>query len=352
LTGSSKAGPEPNRRKRNSGRIDLPVRAADRVRFDTSFGKRFMVFVDTEEEFDWKAPRSRESVSTNTIRHLTEFQDLMDAHGVSPAYMIDYPVVNNGHSAEVIARLAQGGRCTIGTQLHPWVNPPHDEEVNILNSFVGNLPKELEQEKLHVLTDKIESVAGYRPIIYRAGRYGIGPNSGDLLEAAGYRIDTSVRPFFDYSHEGGPNFLKHDSRPYWTGPNGMLLELPLGATFTGQLRRYGRLLFGNGRDNAKRIAAMARSGMLERVALTPEGWPLDDVIRAIDWMLRDGQKLLSFSFHSPSLAPGHTPYVRNSADLMKFYGWWDKVLAHLERKGVKPASVDETLQAAWSTRQS
>ncbi len=346
----SEALGQPNRRKQNAGRMDLPVRAADRVRFDASFGKRFMVFVDTEEEFDWRAPRSRDSVSTATVRHLPEFQELMDAHGTSPTYLIDYPVAENGPSAEVIAKLAATGRCTIGTQLHPWVNPPFEEEVNNYNSFAGNLPIELEREKLGLLTERIAEVAGESPIIYRAGRYGIGPNTGQLLEAAGYRVDTSVRPLYDYAHEGGPSFIKHDARPYWTGPNSLILELPLGATFTGQLRRYGRWLFGNGRDNGRRIAALARSGMLARVALTPEGMPLDDVKRAIDWMLRDGVKLLSFSFHSPSLAPGHTPYVRNSADLMNFYGWWDKVLAYLEQKGVKPATVEETFTAAWETR--
>jgi hypothetical protein len=32
--------------------------------------------------------------------------------------------------------------------------------------------------------------------------------------------------------------------------------------------------------------------------------------------------VLVFSFHSPSLAPGFTPYVRNEDDLLRFYDWW------------------------------
>jgi hypothetical protein len=68
-------------------------------------------------------------------------------------------------------------------------------------------------------------------------------------------------------------------------------------------------------------------------------------------MLDDGHQFLSFSFHSPSLTPGHTPYVRNSADLTVFYGWWDKVLAFLAARKVMPISVDEMLAAAQSTRQ-
>jgi hypothetical protein len=341
---------KPNRRKRNQGRLDHPSRAADRVKFQSTFGTRFVVFVDTEEEFDWRAPRSRDSVSTNTIRHLPEFQEVMIAHGVKPVYMIDYPVADNERAAAVLAEMVASGGCDVGSQLHPWVNPPFDEDVNTLNSYAGNLPVELERAKLTALTDRIEKTIGVRPTVYRAGRYGIGENTGRLLEEAGYRVDTSVRPLFDYSFEGGPSFMKHDPRPYWAGPQGDLLELPLGVTFTGQLRRYGRLLFGDGESHNNRIAALARSGMLARVALTPEGMPLDDVKRAVDHMIKDDLRVLSFSFHSPSLAPGHTPYVRTSADLMNFYGWWDKLLAYLAEIGVVPASIDEVVSAAWSMR--
>ncbi len=344
------AGGNTNRRKRNEGRLDHPSRAADRVRFPDAFGKRFIVFVDTEEEFDWRAPRSREAVGTSAIRHLPEFQRLMDAHGIKPVYLIDYPVADSPSAMETLRAMLEGGNCEIGTQLHPWVNPPFEEIVNPFNSFVGNLPIELEKAKLDALTNRIVETSGHKPLSYRAGRYGIGPNTAALLEASGYKADVSVRPHFDYAHEGGPSFIRHDSRPYWAGPSGNLLELPLGATFTGQLRRYGRWLHGDGRSNPRRIAALARSGMLARVALTPEDMPVDDVKRAIDAMSDDGQRLFSISFHSPSLAPGHTPYVRNSADLTNFYGWWDKLLTYLAKKGIRPASLDAVIETAWQTR--
>lgn len=339
-----------NRRRRNEGRLDHPARAADRVKFPVDFGQRFAVFIDTEEEFDWTQPRSREATATSAIRYLPEFQRLMDAHGICPTYLIDYPVADNPQSAEILSAMLATGNCRVGTQLHAWVNPPYDEEIIPINSFAGNLPIELERAKLDALTQRITNAVGVRPTIYRAGRYGIGPNSAALLEEAGYLVDVSVRPHFDYSNEGGPNFLRHNARPYWAGPSGNLLELPLGVSYTGQLRRYGRLLYGDGQSNGRRLAGLSRAGMLSRVALTPEDMPVDDVKRAIDTMLSDGQQFLSFSFHSPSLTPGHTPYVRNSADLTNFYGWWDKVLTFLAVRKVLPASVDEILAAAKSTR--
>jgi hypothetical protein len=341
---------QPERRKTSSNRLDLPARSTERIKFGRDFGKRFMIFVDTEEEFDWTEPRSRDATSTSAVRHLPEFQTLMDAHGAAPCYLIDYPVAANAESADVLRMLLASGRCSVGTQLHPWVNPPFDEDVVTHNSFAGNLPVELERAKLTVLTDKIEAAVGCRPVSYRAGRYGIGPNTSDLLGDLGYRVDTSVRPGFDYSHEGGPSFLRHDARPYWGGPDGMLIELPLGATYTGQLRRYGRWIVGDGRSNPRRIAALSRFGLCARVALTPEDMPLKDVERAIGWMVRDGIQLFSFSFHSPSLVPGNTPYVRNSGDLNDFYRWWDRIFTVLASYGITPASLDDVIEAAWGAR--
>lgn len=342
--------PLANRRKTNLGRLDHPSRAADRVRFGSSFGRRFILFVDTEEEFDWTKPRSRDAVSTRTIAALPEFQALADAHAIRPCYLIDYPVADNPDSAATIRTLFERGCCDIGTQLHPWVNPPFDEEITAFNSFVGNLPVEIEQAKLLTLTTRIEVAIGVRPTVYRAGRYGIGPHTAALLETAGYRMDVSVRPHFDYSGEGGPNFRRHDARPYWVGPSGRILEVPLGVTYTGPLRRFSRFLKGEGPSVQTRSAFLARSGLATRIALTPEDMPVDHVRRAIDLMLEDGVQLLSFSFHSPSLVPGHTPYVRTSADLNAFYDWWDVVLRHLHSCDVKPVGVEELWASAQATR--
>lgn len=340
-----------NRRQSNLGRLDHPGRAADRIKFPKDFGPRFVVFVDTEEEFDWTKPRSREATSTTAIKSLPEFQRLMNAHGVRPCYLIDYPVATNPGSVETLRQMRAEGKCDFGTQLHPWVNPPLEEELTSANSFAGNLPVELERAKLKALTDAVAALGGERPIAYRAGRYGVGPNTAELLEAEGYRLDCSVRPGFDYSSEGGPNFLRHSARPFWAGPGGTLIELPLGTAYTGSLRRFGRMLIGDGHSNPRRISMSARLGLASRVALTPEEMPLADVLEAIDCMLGDGMDILSISFHSPSIEPGHTPYVRNSAELMQFYGWWEKVLEFFERRHIAPVSVGEIVEAAWSQRQ-
>jgi hypothetical protein len=48
--------------------------------------------------------------------------------------------------------------------------------------------------------------------------------------------------------------------------------------------------------------------------------------------------------------PGHTPFVRDAADLRDFWAWWDGMFDLLARRGVTSASVDELLEAGERAR--
>lgn len=332
------------------GRIDLPPAADDRLTLPAAIGRRFMVFVDTEEEFDWTAPRRRDATSTTAIRALPEAHSRLVGFGICPTYLIDYPVASSPAAIDILRPLMEAGECAIGTQLHPWVNPPFDEVLSVINSFSGNLPIALERAKLEALTNRISAAFGKRPQVYRAGRYGIGPNTARLLEEAGYRLDVSVRALFDYSEEGGPDFSRRDATPCWAGPQRLLMELPLTAVYTGFARGIGGRLYPAAGRVSRLRGLLARTGMLERIALTPEGTPLPEALRAIRTLLDDGARLISISFHSPSVEPGHTPYVRDAADLRAFYKWWEGVLGLLAREGVEPIGADALIAAAWRAR--
>lgn len=332
------------------GRIDRPAPQTDHVHLPGTLGRRFLVFVDTEEEFDWSAPRRRDATSTAAVAALPEAHRRLSGFGICPTYLVDYPVASSPAAVDTLRPLQEAGECAIGAQLHPWVNPPFDEPLTDANSFVGNLPEEQERAKLAALTRCITDAFGRRPQVYRAGRYGIGPNSARLLEDAGYRMDVSVRSLFDYSDEGGPDFSRRDGVASWAGPGRLLLELPLTTVFTGYARRVGGSLYAAAGRMARLRGLLARSGVLERIALTPEGTPLPDALRAIRTLLDDDARLISISFHSPSVEPGHTPYVRDAEDLRRFYAWWDGVLDLLAREGVRPIGADELIATAWRAR--
>jgi hypothetical protein len=307
-------------------------------------GPRFVVTVDTEEEFDWTAPFSRDGYGLSHIAYIPRFQGLCDETGVKPCYLIDYPITQNDEAAELLGGYAASDQAEIGVQLHPWVNPPFSEQISVHNSFACNLPPELEREKLGRLYAAIVERIGVRPDAYRAGRYGIGPETPAMLTELGIAIDTSTRPRFDYSVQGGPNYARHPVMPYWLIPY-KLLELPLTTVFSGALRGAGDAIFESWFSSVTARAFLARSNMLERISLTPEGIPLQRALLAIDLALAEGLPILNLSFHSPSLAPGHTPYVRTDEDLEAFYLWWRAVLAHLKQRGVRATTMAEIKSA-------
>ena len=324
---------------------DLPG-PDDFVRFKPEFGQRFIVTVDTEEEFDWSSPFARADHSLDSIPRLGKFQQFCEGYGVVPVYLVDYPVVNDPRAAEVLGQAVSQGRAEIGVQLHPWVNPPHDEDITVHNSFAGNLPPDLERAKFRNLRDAIERNFGIAPQIYRAGRYGVGPATAQTLSQSGIAIDTSVRSLFDYSSQGGPNFRRHPLVPWWIDRRNGLMELPLTTVFWGLLRQQGRTIHPALWRAPRLRGLLAKLGMLERIPLTPEGVAADEALKGIDVAIDDGLPLLVFSFHSPSLRPGHTPYVRDEDDLDRFYAWWRASFDYLARRGIKSASVKQIIAAA------
>ena len=282
---------------------------------------RLVVVVDTEEEFDWSAEFSRSSTSVHAMRCIQRIQKILDDYKIVPVYAVDYPVVSQKDGYQPLAEIHAAGRCVIGTHLHPWVNPPFSETVNRRHSFPGNLPRELEAEKLHVLGDMIGERFGQRPVIYKAGRYGIGLHTAAILEEQGYQVDLSVCPHMDYTAEGGPDFSSSTGWPYRFGKR-RLLELPLTVGFAGLLRKWGSALHRAATRppmlSLHAPGVLARSGLVNKVWLSPEGHAAQELEALVRALLRDGLRVFSFAFHSPSLEPGHTPYVSCQRELDEF----------------------------------
>ncbi len=311
---------------------------------------RFIVTVDTEEEFDWNAPFSAAQRSVGHIAHAAAFQSLCEEFGVKPVYLVDHPIASDAKAVSILGEYAACNKASIGLHLHPWVTPPFVEEVNRTNSYSCNLPIELEREKLLTLYDTVSSAFHITPNIYRAGRYGVGDNTIKILNELGIAFDSSVRTSFDYSSDTGPNFALEPVNPFWIS-DGLMIELPVTTVFGGKLRRYGQGIFDK-LSNGTARGLLSKTGMLERIAFTPEGIPMDKSILGIELAIEAGVGILNFSFHSPSLAPGFTPYVRNRDDLENFYTWWRGVFEYLSRRGVRPIGLEHLSEALISNNSS
>ncbi|MCC7045882.1 MAG: glycosyltransferase [Alphaproteobacteria bacterium] len=305
------------------------------------------VVIDTEAEFEWSGPFRRDMTSVTNLKHQEPLQALFGRYGVRPTYVVAYAVATQESGYAPLKEFLQSDLCTIGAHLQPWENPPFEETLGQRNSFVGNLPFEVQKSKLEALTQVIERNFGRRPVVYKAGRYGVSEETGRLLASCGYEIDLSVLPAIDLRLSDGPDFQEAHNRPYWFGPGSKLLEIPMTAGLVGALAGVGdRLYHAITKPRLVRVhvpGMFARLGLLERITLTPEGVSLEEMIRLARAMLSAGHRVFTLSYHSPSVVPGNTPYVRNDQELRQFLARIEDFLSFFfdELKGttMSPAAI-------------
>jgi hypothetical protein len=309
----------------------IPPAPASVLKFPRSQGPILVVSVDTEENFDWRAPYSSEATAVHGMAEIAPLQQLFDRAGVKPVYMIDYAVASQPEGYLPLLDIAERGNCEIGAHLHPWVNPPVEEALSARHSYPFNLPRALEREKLLVLTRAIETNLGVRPRSYKAGRYGIGAGTVNLLLEQGFSVDLSVVPRRDYSPDEGPDFRGFDDIPFWLDAEQRLLELPLTTSFIGALHERADSLFRDVDSPAGRTlhlpGVFARLGLMNRVNLTPEGVTLKEAQALTRLLLEKGHRVFHMAFHSTSLTPGSTPYVKTAADRDALYRWLEDYFA-------------------------
>ena len=142
----------------------------DFVRFSPDVGPRYLVTVDVEEEFDWTKPIEREGYSLEALEAITDFQTLCEEYGVKPLYLVDWPIISDPRGKEIYGQFVREGRAEVGIQLHPWVNPPFDEEVTQRNTYAGNLPVDLERAKFFALDLAARMLAGRDAALREAAR--------------------------------------------------------------------------------------------------------------------------------------------------------------------------------------
>lgn len=304
--------------------------------------------VDAEEAFDWSRPFSRQTCDVTAMRSQHLAHRVFERHGVVPVYLADHPVATQDAGRAPLRELFQSRLCDIGAQLHPWVTPPFTEALGDENSFAGNLPPELELAKARSLTEALQEAFGERPLIYRTGRFGVGPRTADVLKRLGYLADSSVAPCWP------PPGIRHvraawagTPGPYWVDREKTLMEIPVTASLVGGLA--GRLgtglapfLFHPRAQRAHLTGMAARLGLLERIRLTPEGMTITEAKRLTRALLAAGQRVFVLTYHSPSLEPGNTPYVRTVAQRDQFLAWLDEYYAFFrEEIGGRCASWQE-----------
>ena len=82
--------------------ITEPPVDIDKAIFRHGFGQRFILTVDTEEEFDWSKPISRTGHGLDHLPRLAKFQQFCEHEGVCPIYLVDYPIATSALAADIL----------------------------------------------------------------------------------------------------------------------------------------------------------------------------------------------------------------------------------------------------------
>ncbi len=288
----------------------------------------FLLTVDTEEEWDWSGAFPSPPFSLANIDEIPAFQAFCRDLGVRPTYFVDHAVANDERAAATLLDPLERDACDVGAHLHPWATPPIEETLGERASHAVNLPQALFERKMATLTERLESVFGRHPYSYRAGRWGVNGAHLRTLAALGYRVDSSVRPFYvdaDFSYADAP------TRPYppsfedalVSDPGqDALLEVPVSSGYDrADFERLDALHSRLSRPPLSRlrlVGVLWRLGLMRKITVTPEGHDAADVCRCIDAVVQRGDPVINLFFHSSDLLPGATPYVANAAGKRRF----------------------------------
>ena len=282
------------------------------IKFDESTKPQLIVVVDTEEEFNWSKPPDSAETSVRHMEQLHKTHDICVEYGISPCYVIDYPIASQKLSVDILKSYLANNQCEIGAHLHPWVNPPIEEELTSKNMYPGNLPKDLEYSKLKNLRDTIHAQLGVKTNAYKAGRYGFGKNTLETLKKLDFHIDLSFCPPIDHSSDGGPNYSDNNSHPF-IFDNSDILEIPISGSFTGIMGQFSKPAFNLSKrlEKLRVPGILSRANILDRLILSPEGYTPEEHIKVVNHLYNQGQRVFTWSFHSPTVVPGNPAYVTN-----------------------------------------
>ncbi|KAA3613239.1 MAG: hypothetical protein D8M58_13110 [Calditrichaeota bacterium] len=299
----------------------------------------FLVTIDTEEEREWGSEyKDHTHYTVENIKWLDPLQKVFDKHGVKATYLIDYPVVINKDAVNILKNYKDNHNAEIGTHLHPWVNPPYEEEASVVNSLTHNLPIELQFKKMEVLTNAIADAMHEKPCTYRAGRYGFDSTTIKVLEDLDYTVDTSVVPFREakQSYEASFGYL-NSIEPYRLDYNDImksgqskLLEVPLSVGFN---RKVPAILEANynGLPNIGIRRVLSKVLDIDMFWLRPSYANLHQMKQVSSTFIKKGISFLNMMFHSNELMPNGSKYCKTEEDVNRYLKQLDDYFTWLNK---------------------
>jgi glycosyltransferase involved in cell wall biosynthesis len=267
---------------------------------------QLLVTVDVEEEFGWEE-FDRERHVVRGSEALEQFHADCKSVGVSPVYLLTYPILMDEKYRPFLKRVLASGEAELGIHLHSWTVPPYWEQSNAFTSYQCNLPEHIERRKLETLCRVFEECFGQPVRIHRAGRWGGGQRTSALLQELGISVDLSPSAGYSDERVGGPNFNNLDGTPFWSGDQREVLTVPASAlNYLRGPRWLSSAAFGLARHWPSLRARMHNRGT--PVRFSPENASVAALLAMAYEVGKRALPTAVYTLHSTSLYSSGNPY--------------------------------------------
>lgn len=315
---------------------------------------KLVITIDTEED-NW-ADFISTGYTLENIEKIPELQALFDEFSVTPTYLITYPVATDEKSISTFKTILNEDKCEIGQHCHPWNTPPLVEEINERNSMLSNLSLELQFRKLQLLHNVIIENFGIEPISFRTGRWGYSSDVAKNLCKLGYRVDTSISAYTNWTKYYGPDFSAMSPEPFRFSSDqifkklsdGEMLQIPatvgyLQKNFTicNMLTHFFKRAY---LKKIRLLGILDKLNLINKVWLSPELSDSKQMISLTQRMIKNGYEIINLMFHSTTLKAGLTPFVKTREEEKRFLKNIKEFLAFARYSGIESIKLKDTLK--------
>jgi len=313
------------------------------MRMNSERSVMLLISVDTEED-NWRP--ATDHITVDNIKEIPRFQEFVARMGLKPTYFTTYQVARVEWAAALLKQAAQDGAAEMAAHLHPWNTPPLERDPFGANTMTKNLPPALQKAKLLELTRQHEAAFGASPVSFRAGRYGLGHQLVKPLVECGYKVESSVTPFWDWrDYDDGPDFRVAPMTRYHLNQDGTtvvhnaekgrLVELPLSCGYNRKDFVFWSRLDRAMRSKVMRSTRLAglawRTGLLRRIMLNPEIHTVEEMLALSGRLINRGLDYLQVTLHSSSLRPGLSPFTPTAAEVNRLYERIDRYVGAVSK---------------------
>jgi hypothetical protein len=305
-----------------------------------------IISIDTEcdryHNWEVRQPLSFQNIDDQK----TTLFPLFRKHGIKATYLISPEVLKDDAAMGVFDDVKDEHE--FGSHLHiEFIEPDANMQSQWAKGVQAELAPELEYAKLENLTRLFERRFGYKPISFRAGRFGASVHTLKHLATLGYKVDSSFRPYSREKFKDGtivdawgvfhwpyfPDFSDFKKR----SEQHEILEIPV-TLVQPTLQRIPSFLLnqmGNYHHWARKVIRKLKLDVSAQW-LRPQRHGLDQLLHISDWVVKNTPKnkvpVLNMMFHSSELTPGTSPYCATTEDVEAYLNTLDGYFSQLKKK--------------------